>query len=88
MKKLHPTLMFNGHCKAALEFYKVCLDGDIVFLKTYAEAPFDIPDEYQDGVYNSGFQAGKMVSLRLGKLDSISRFKSSSEAALNQSASC
>ena len=58
MKKLHPTIMFNGHCKAALEFYKTCLDGDIIFLKTYDEAPFDIPDEYKEGVYNSGFQAG------------------------------
>ncbi|MEM7029595.1 MAG: VOC family protein [Chloroflexota bacterium] len=61
MKKLNPVIMFNnGLCKAALDFYKTCLNGEITFLTTYAEAPFDVPDELKEGVFNSGFQAGDM----------------------------
>ena len=58
MKQLNPVIMFNGHCKEALEFYKTCLEGEITFMQTYTEAPFDVPDEYKQGVFNSGFQAG------------------------------
>ncbi len=37
--KLSPYLMFNGQCREAFQFYERCLQGKILYMGTYAEAP-------------------------------------------------
>jgi len=57
MKKLNPYLMFSGNCKEALMFYKTCLDGEILSMKTFAESPLDVPREHKNRIFNSEFRA-------------------------------
>ena len=54
-------LMFNGNCREALHFYADCLDGEIKFIRTVEDAPFDVPKEMEDRVFDSEFQAGSLV---------------------------
>jgi PhnB protein len=41
--ELAPYLMFNGDCRAAIEFYRDCLNGEIQGLSTFGEA--HMPEE-------------------------------------------
>jgi len=43
--KLNPYLIFSGHCKEALTFYKKCLGGEIVAMHTHEDSPLDLPAE-------------------------------------------
>lgn len=58
MKTVKPYLIFTGKCEEALNFYADCLSGEITMLQTFADAPFDVPDEVKGKVFNSMFQAG------------------------------
>ena len=60
MKTLQPYLIFPGACREALEFYSVCLGGEIVEIQTYAEAPMDFPSDSDTRVFNSVFRAGDL----------------------------
>ena len=37
--KLNPYLAFNGNCEEAINFYKDVLDGEIIIMMRYSEAP-------------------------------------------------
>lgn len=37
--QIHPNLMFDGRCEAALKLYEECLHGNTVFMMTYEQAP-------------------------------------------------
>lgn len=56
MKRLKPYLMFSGNCGEALHFYKECLNGEIVFMHTFAESPVNVPDEHKQKIFNSEFR--------------------------------
>jgi len=49
MTKLVPYLMFTGNCREAIEFYQSIFGGTLA-MQTYAEAPGDVSEEYQDRI--------------------------------------
>ena len=53
--KLTPYLMFNGQCREAFEQYARWLDGRIVSMSTYGEAPADMkcPAEMRDRIMHA-----------------------------------
>ena len=57
MKEAIPYLMFSGTCQEALNFYKSCLNGEIVSLQTVGESPLDVPEQFQDRIFDSEFRA-------------------------------
>ncbi|MEM7333924.1 MAG: VOC family protein [Chloroflexota bacterium] len=57
MKEVIPYLMFSGSCHEALNFYKSCLNGEIVSLQTVGDSPLDVPAEFQDRIFDSEFRA-------------------------------
>ena len=57
MKQVMPYLMFSGNCREALMFYKTCLNGEITSIQTVGESPLNVPDEYQDRIFDSEFRA-------------------------------
>ena len=58
MKNVKPYLMFPGNCEEAMTFYSECLGGEITMMRRYDDAPFDVPDELMQKVFNSEFRAG------------------------------
>lgn len=61
MKSVHPYLIFTGQCREAMEFYCDCLGGEITFMHTLADAPFDAPDEAKHLIFHSEMRAGDIV---------------------------
>lgn len=60
MMQLNPYLMFSGNCKEALRFYKEQLGGEIVLMQTMEDAPFEVPDEHKNRIFNAHFRAGDL----------------------------
>ena len=58
MTNVKPYLMFPGTCEEAMTFYSECLGGEITMIRRYDDAPFEVPKEYLQKVFNSEFQAG------------------------------
>lgn len=55
MKDMNTYLIFNGNCRAAMEFYKQCLGG-LLHTMSYAEAPgasLDLPQEYKNWIIHA-----------------------------------
>ncbi len=61
MKRLQVYLFFNGNCAAALDFYRECLDGEIVSLQTFEGSPMAVPEHYQTKVMHAEFKAGEIT---------------------------
>ncbi len=61
MPTLVPYVVYNGTCRAALEFYRDALGGEITLLQTYAESPIPSPPEHGDRVFNAMFQLGPLL---------------------------
>lgn len=61
MKRLQVYLFFNGNCEAALNFYRECLDGEIVSLQTFEGSPMAVPEHYQKKVMHAEFKAGEIT---------------------------
>ncbi len=57
MKKLNPYLNFPGTTREALNFYKDCLNGEIVSIQTYGEAYMEVEDKYKNNVIHAEFKA-------------------------------
>ena len=57
MKQAMPYLMFSGNCREALMFYKTCFKGEILSMQTVEEAPFDVPPEHKERIFDSEFRA-------------------------------
>lgn len=57
MNQMMPYLIFPGTCRQALEFYGRCFGGQTTSLQTFAEAPFEVPQEQQEKVFNAAFEA-------------------------------
>ncbi len=58
MKELVPYVVFNGNCKAALDYYCKCLGGKIELLQTFDESPMEVPEEFRQRIFNAIFRAG------------------------------
>jgi PhnB protein len=60
--QLEPYLFFHGRCEEALNFYKECLGGEIVFMSRFADAPaeMNVDASYRDKVMHATFVAGEV----------------------------
>jgi PhnB protein len=58
MKQLNVYLIFNGTCAEALNFYKSCLNGEIVSRQTFGEAPMESDEAQKDRIMHAEFRAG------------------------------
>lgn len=50
--KLNPYLMFNGDCKAAMEFYKSCFGGTLT-MQTYGEGGIPGPEKQKSMIMHA-----------------------------------
>ena len=46
MTDFNPYITFDGHCEEALDFYKDCFHGEILFTQYYGESPKHVPEEF------------------------------------------
>lgn len=60
MKKLDIYLFFGGRCEEALNFYKECIGGEIVSMKTFGDAPGDPDPAMQDKIMHAEFRADEV----------------------------
>ena len=60
MHGVKPYLAFNGNCEEAVNFYRDCLDGEIVYLGRYADSPMG-NDENGNMVLHTTLKIGDMV---------------------------
>lgn len=58
MTDFNPYITFDGHCEEALDFYKECFHGEILFTQYYGESPKHVPEEYHQKIMHSEFKAG------------------------------
>lgn len=61
--KFSPYLNFDGHCKEAFEFYAEVLDGEIVFMSTFEEAPedVDVSPGFRDKIMHAQLKVGDQI---------------------------
>ncbi len=52
MLSLNPYLNFNGNCRAAMEFYKTCLGGDL-HIQTFGESGMPGSESVKDQVIHA-----------------------------------
>lgn len=60
MKTLIPYLIINNCCEEALNFYKGCFSGEIVFLQKYSETNYPVSADFKDKVAHAEFRADKI----------------------------
>ena len=61
IKSLTPYLVFQGECQKAIELYTSAFDAKINFLKTFAEAPFEVPEEHKGFIFDSELALGDYI---------------------------
>lgn len=59
----NPYLNFDGHCRAAFEFYARCLGGQIQQIMTFGETPAaeHVPPEAHDRIMHARLTVGEQV---------------------------
>jgi PhnB protein len=55
VKNLTPYLMFNGDCEEALNFYKVCLGGEIGYMGRYGDVPMGAQESDKNKIMHASF---------------------------------
>lgn len=53
MHKLFPYLIFNGNCREAMEFYEDVLDGEIIKMESFDEAPIETPKGAEERIFDA-----------------------------------
>lgn len=61
MKQLYPYLTFAGNCQEAMNFYKACLNGEIVSTQTFGEANMPVDEPYKQKIIHAEFKAEGVV---------------------------
>jgi PhnB protein len=58
--QVSPHLNFNGQCRAAFEYYALCLGGKVTFLLTWGDSPMagEMPPSMHARVCHATFQMG------------------------------
>jgi PhnB protein len=61
--QLNPYIMFNGDCKAALDFYSEALGAKVLFVLTYGQTPAaeHTPPELRDKIIHARFSIGGYI---------------------------
>lgn len=57
MKSLQVYLFFAGNCEQALNFYKDCLNGEILTIQRFKESPMEVPEDQKNNVLYAEFKA-------------------------------
>jgi PhnB protein len=57
MKTLVPYFTFAGNCREAMQFYKQCLNGEIVQMQTFEEAKYQTSDKFKNRIIHAEFKA-------------------------------
>lgn len=57
MKNMNPYLTFAGNCREAMEFYQLCLNGEITSMQTFAEAKMDVPEALKNKIVHAVLNA-------------------------------
>ena len=63
MAKLNPYLNFDNNCREAMNFYKDCIGGELVFQKV-SESPMmaaRMPQGFKDHILHSSLTSGDIV---------------------------
>ena len=64
--QIQPYLFFEGHCEAALDFYRAALGAEVTMLMRVREAPPDggmVQPGTEDKVMHAAFRVGETVVL-------------------------
>jgi PhnB protein len=59
--RLVPYLSFNGNCEEALNFYKKNLNGKILAIQRFGDAPMNVPPAMKKKVLHSSLQFGDNI---------------------------
>jgi PhnB protein len=59
--RLVPYLSFNGNCEEALNFYKKNLNGKILAIQRFGDAPMNVPLAMKKKVLHSSLQFGDNI---------------------------
>jgi len=57
MKTLNPYLTFAGNCRAAMNFYRDCLNGEITQMQTFEEAKFEVDEKIKGRIIHAELRA-------------------------------
>jgi len=60
MAGIIPYLVFPGTCKEAMKFYAQVLNGEIISMKTFIDSPIEVPNDYQNRIFDSELNAEKI----------------------------
>ncbi len=62
MANINAYLTFNGNCREAMNFYKDCLGGELVF-QTVGESPMcdSMPEQMKNAIMHSSLTNGALV---------------------------
>jgi len=71
MTQLIPYLSFDGNCEAAFNFYKECLNGEIIRLQRYEDSPMQVAEDYKKRILHLAF---KFEDCEIMAADSIQGF--------------
>ncbi len=59
MIELIPYLTFNGNCEEAMNFYRDCLEGEILSTQYFDKAPMDISEDLKKKIMHMALKIGK-----------------------------
>lgn len=57
MKTLVPYLFFPGNCEEAMNFYKECLNGEIVTLQRFGDTEMPVEDSHKQRIMHGELKA-------------------------------
>jgi PhnB protein len=60
MKGFNPYLTFAGDCLEALEYYKLCFNGEIMSIQTFGESPMAVESDQSKKIMHAIFKAGNI----------------------------
>ena len=70
MMKLTPYLNFEGNAEEVLNFYKDALDGEIVMINRYKDAPMPFDEDWKNKIMHARLKFGKsMIMISDGPKD-------------------
>ncbi|HMD90787.1 MAG TPA: VOC family protein [Anaerolineaceae bacterium] len=57
MKTLNPYFTFAGNCRAAMEFYRDCLNGEITQMQTFEDAKYEVEENRKKNIIHAELRA-------------------------------
>lgn len=57
MKTIVPYLFFQGNCEKAMNFYKECLDGEIISLQRFGDTEMPVEESHKQKIMHAELKA-------------------------------